>query len=108
MPRKRDPNKPKRNIWTDTSSPYGTYEGEAGNSDQWASSFQYAKMSRDQALGIIKEGKTPYEILGLTISATENEIKKAMRTLAIKHHPDKGGNRTKFEEVMAAYTLLIS
>lgn len=106
MPRKRDPNKPKRNIWTDTKSPYGTYEGEIGNSEQWTSAFQYAKMSRDQALGIIKEGKTPYEILGISISATENDIKKAMRTLAIKYHPDKGGERNKFEEVMAAYTLL--
>lgn len=99
---------PKRNIWTDTTSKYGTYTGEAGNPAQWANAFQYAKMSKDQALGILQQGESPLTILGLKPGATEIEIKKAMRILAVKYHPDKGGDRTMFEKVMAAYTLLIN
>lgn len=105
MPRIKDPNKPKRNVWKDPS-PYGTYEGDTGNPEQWANAFQYAKMTRDQALGIIQEGESLYEVLGIQSGASENEIKKAMRTLAVKYHPDKGGDRAMFEKVMAAYTLL--
>ena len=44
-----------------------------------------------------------YEILGLKITATEEEVKKAYRKLAMVHHPDKGGDVDKFKEITAAY-----
>jgi len=44
-----------------------------------------------------------YETLGIEKSADAKEIKKAYRKLAIKHHPDKGGDEQKFKEVNAAY-----
>lgn len=47
-----------------------------------------------------------YEVLELTESATPDEIKKAFRKLASKHHPDKGGDTAKFQEVQAAYDTL--
>lgn len=51
-----------------------------------------------------------YETLGLTKSATEEDIKKAYRKMAMKYHPDRNkGDKTaeeKFKEVNAAYEVL--
>lgn len=44
-----------------------------------------------------------YETLGLKMSATEEEVKKAYRKLAMVHHPDKGGDVDKFKEITTAY-----
>lgn len=47
-----------------------------------------------------------YKTLGLEKTATEQEIKKAYRKLAIKHHPDKGGDVEMFKEISRAYEVL--
>lgn len=48
----------------------------------------------------------PYEILGITRDASAEDIRKAYRKLAVKHHPDKGGDQEKFKEISAAYEVL--
>jgi len=50
--------------------------------------------------------KDYYQILGISRSASEDEIKKAYRKLAHQHHPDKGGDEKKFKEINEAYQIL--
>jgi molecular chaperone DnaJ len=54
--------------------------------------------------------KDLYSILGVPQNATEAEIKKAYRTLAMKYHPDRNpGNseaEKKFKEIGSAYETL--
>ncbi len=47
-----------------------------------------------------------YELLGVSKSATSEEIKKAFHKLAHKYHPDKGGDEKKFKEINEAYQVL--
>ena len=47
-----------------------------------------------------------YETLGVPKGASEDEIKKAYRKLAAKHHPDRGGDTAKFQEIQSAYETL--
>ena len=47
-----------------------------------------------------------YSTLGIQRGATPDEIKKAYRKMASAHHPDKGGDKAKFQEIQAAYETL--
>ncbi|OGG50547.1 molecular chaperone DnaJ [Candidatus Kaiserbacteria bacterium RIFCSPHIGHO2_02_FULL_54_11b] len=51
--------------------------------------------------------KNYYDLLGVSKTASEEEIKSAFRKLAHKYHPDKkGGDEKKFKEVSEAYSVL--
>ncbi|RSH93931.1 Type I HSP40 co-chaperone [Saitozyma podzolica] len=47
-----------------------------------------------------------YDLLGVNPSAGDDEIKKAYRKNALKHHPDKGGDPELFKELTHAYEVL--
>ena len=47
-----------------------------------------------------------YDILGVSRTARQEEIKAAFRRLALEHHPDKGGDPAKFKKYNEAYQTL--
>lgn len=47
-----------------------------------------------------------YNTLGIQQTASEDEIKTAYRKMAMKHHPDRGGNEQKFKQIEEAYRIL--
>jgi DnaJ-class molecular chaperone len=47
-----------------------------------------------------------YEVLGVQKDASQDEIKKVYRKLAVQHHPDKGGDPEKFKNITEAYNTL--
>lgn len=47
-----------------------------------------------------------YQVLGVPKTATADEIKRAYRKLAAVHHPDRGGDTAKFQDIQAAYDVL--
>lgn len=58
----------------------------------------------------MSEKRDYYEVLGISKTVTEVEIKKAYRKLALKYHPDKNPNdkaaEEKFKEAAEAYEVL--
>ena len=56
------------------------------------------------------EKRDYYEVLGLQKGASEDEIKKAFRKMAMKYHPDRNpGDKEaeeKFKEINEAYSVL--
>ena len=54
--------------------------------------------------------KDYYEVLGVARSASDDEIKKAYRKLAVKYHPDKNSSdkeaEEKFKQISSAFEVL--
>ena len=47
-----------------------------------------------------------YKLLEVSKDASTSDIKKAYRKLAVKHHPDKGGDEATFKDITRAYEVL--
>lgn len=83
----------------------GGEEGSTGPSDEKKS---YTEEQR-QGVFRIKKCKDFYEILGVTKDASDEDLKKAYRKLALKFHPDKNcapGATDAFKAIGNAYAVL--
>jgi curved DNA-binding protein len=47
-----------------------------------------------------------YQILGIEKTASDDEIKRAYRKMAMRHHPDRGGDQSEFQKIQEAYSVL--
>ena len=47
-----------------------------------------------------------YQVLEVDQKASQDDIKQSFRKLAMKHHPDRGGDQNKFKEINSAYETL--
>ena len=65
----------------------------------WQSEVNPARalLQRQQALAV----------LGLSVNATPQQIKRRYRALAKRHHPDCGGDPRQMQKIIAAYEYLI-
>lgn len=52
--------------------------------------------------------KSPHDILGVSPDASKEEIKRAYKKLAMKAHPDKGGDPERFKEISGAYEAMMN
>ena len=50
--------------------------------------------------------RDPYQVLGVTVTATAAELKAAYRALVKQHHPDAGGDEHRILELNAAWEVL--
>lgn len=60
-------------------------------------------LNENDALGVVANS---FKILGLPLCASQDEIRKAYKRLALIHHPDKGGSKEHFQALQNAYEIL--
>ena len=47
-----------------------------------------------------------YQTLEIDRNASDDDIKKAYRKMAMRHHPDRGGDQAEFQKIQEAYSVL--
>ena len=75
---------------------------KSGNQDRGI----HARLTKAQKRQKLANTKDYYKVLGVSRDADERTIKKAYRTLARKHHPDKGGSQEKMAQINEAFGVL--
>jgi len=88
----------------------GTSVGSSANGQGQSSSSQNVRRGRKIGTQEKPLETGYYDILGVPVDATTEDIKKAYRRLAIKHHPDKNRDdpnaEERFKEIAIAYQTL--
>lgn len=53
-------------------------------------------------------GGDPWAVLGLSPGASADDVARAWRALAARHHPDAGGDPVRFRELAAARDAIVA
>jgi bifunctional non-homologous end joining protein LigD len=98
---------PKKSIWTDTTSKYGTYKGARGNPAQWSATFDQVFTQSDTIQSII--GMSAFTVLGIEPTASDEIVKRAYRRLVKIHRADReGDDPTQFRKIQNAYDTIMN
>lgn len=65
------------------------------------------EMEKEEELLRILDPENEYEVLGLADNASVPELKKSFRRLAMKYHPDHGGDSELFVHINNAYKNIL-
>lgn len=109
-PRKSPPPNSRRQRSSNWEEAFEEYYADYGSKKSWGWSEFFEEQPKQQRARTPppRNERTPYEVLGVSIGASEAEIKKAYRTLAMKYHPDRpGGDKAKFQEIEEAKRVLL-
>ena len=102
MPRPKS-NKPKKGF-LDGYKEYDPNDGIGkGDVNQWRTAWE--SMSGDEAIAIL-ERDDPLAVMGFSEMPTSEELNRRFRDLMFIHHPDKGGELRKAQQITAAWTVL--
>lgn len=97
---------PKKSIWTNTTSKYGTYSGARGNPTQWAATFNEVFTQSDTIQSIL--GMSAFTVLGIEPTADDETVKRAYRRLVKIHRADRDGDdSTEFRKIQTAYDSIM-
>ena len=66
----------------------------------------FFNQSMNQSMNQNIDNESFYKLLGVKKNANKSDIKKAYHKLAMKYHPDKGGDPDKFKEISKAFETL--
>ena len=96
---------PLRTYYLDFSNLQDTNEKEL---DEMLANF-WTSLGRFEAKNnLCQKRQQALDMLELDSSATDKEVKRAWRRLAMKHHPDRGGDEEQIKALNHAVSLLLS
>jgi hypothetical protein len=94
-----------RDIFDRDYAPYGRSE-TAGNPSQWRAASLLAR-GLDEARRRLA-GRSAWVVLGLEPGATLDAARRAYRRLIMRNHPDRGGDRERALDIIAAWETIRS
>lgn len=93
--------------WGSSFTEDNPFNHNSKNKEKWKRDTEYERRKQQRRQSKTRTRTTSsytncFTVLGLSISATEEQVKSAYRKLSMEYHPDKGGSQEKFVEITNA------